>query len=100
MHAKLLSQVAALNAAGVTVANYCSQFTVYCTGDTGVTAGKVKILTAPTHDYAGTWHLLKEFTVINGGTEIYQFYGPVGAVKAIVSTLVENGHVDIDLWGW
>lgn len=89
------------NGTVVVAQNKIKNHSFYITGSAGVGAGAVTLETAPTPNYAGTWHgLAAAVTVAATTTKLTTISNsPLGAIRARVSTNVTGGTVDVTYIG-
>lgn len=77
-------------------------FTAYIDWATSTTAGAVQFEAATTTTYAGTWAPLGPPIVFSGtapNQQIFQYVGPIKAVRARVTTTVVGGTVTVTIYG-
>jgi hypothetical protein len=72
---------------------------IYVTFGENVSAGAVQLETAPTADYAGTWAPLGEPISASPGQSEHPLEGPLGFVRARISTPIEGDVVDVAAFG-
>lgn len=101
---KIISAGSALNTVGVVGPSIPTQdqevsFTI--AWGTGVSAGAVKIESAPDENYTGTWAVFATVTYVSGAPicDVVQITGNACAYRARISTAITGGTVDVTFVG-
>lgn len=103
---KVLSAASTLNTASTPIdVPFSGNFKAYINWSAGVTAGKVAIYEAHDKGYTGTWFKIAEIDFVTDSQSadstvpITQGTYPYGALKAVVTTAISGGTVDVWLLG-